>query len=57
MLYQFSKSFPCVLANCLFADTYIYQLLGPTYVSTIPLVIGGKIGTIDPDFNSQIIII
>lgn len=41
---KFTKAYPCVLSNCVFADTYIYQLLGPTYVSTIPLVIGGKIG-------------
>ena len=39
-----SKNYPCVLCNCLFADTYIYAGGGPTYVMTIPLFNGGKIG-------------
>lgn len=40
----FSMERPCVLSNCLFADTYIYSLGKPTYVSTIPLVTGSKVG-------------
>ncbi len=35
---------PCVLSNCLFADTYIFQAVGPTYVSAIPLVTGSRVG-------------
>lgn len=41
---SFEESRPCVLANCLFADTYIYSLGKPTYVSRIPLVTGSKVG-------------
>lgn len=33
---------PCVLANCLFSDTYIYSGAGPTYVFHIPLLTSGK---------------
>ena len=41
---QRSKNFPCILANCLFADTYIYAGGGPTYVSHIPLFTGANVG-------------
>lgn len=41
---QRSKNFPCILANCLFADTYIYAGGGPTYVSHIPLFTGADVG-------------
>jgi hypothetical protein len=40
----FTRERPCVLSNCLFADTYIYSLGKPTYVSTVPLVTGSKVG-------------
>lgn len=33
---------PCVLANCLFSDTYIYSGAGPTYVFHVPLLTSGK---------------
>ena len=33
---------PCVLANCLFSDTYIYSGAGPTYVHNVPLITSGK---------------
>lgn len=39
-----TKTFPCVLSNCLFSDSYIYAGGGPTFVSTIPLFNGAKIG-------------
>ena len=35
---------PCVLSNCLFADSYIFSGGGPTYISTIPLFTGSRIG-------------
>jgi GR25 family glycosyltransferase involved in LPS biosynthesis len=35
---------PCVLAQCLFADSYIYAGGSPTFVSTVPLVTGARIG-------------
>jgi GR25 family glycosyltransferase involved in LPS biosynthesis len=41
---SFTEGRPCVLANCLFADTYLYSLGKPTYISSIPLVTGSKIG-------------
>ena len=43
-LFQLER--PCVLANCLFADTYLYSLGGPTYVTSIPFFNGGIIGHI-----------
>ena len=33
---------PCILANCLFSDTYIYSGAGPTYVYNVPLITSGK---------------
>lgn len=39
-----TKERPCVLSNCLFADSYIFSGAGPTYISTIPLFTGSKIG-------------
>lgn len=39
-----TRSHPCVLANCLFSDTYIYAGGAPTYVSHIPFFNGGRIG-------------
>jgi GR25 family glycosyltransferase involved in LPS biosynthesis len=44
-----TKKRPCILANCLFSDTYIYSGGGPTYVSRIPLFNGGLVG-----FRSEI---
>lgn len=35
---------PCVLSNCLFADSYIFAGGGPTYVSTLPLFTGARVG-------------
>jgi GR25 family glycosyltransferase involved in LPS biosynthesis len=35
---------PCILSNCIFADSFIYSGGKPTYVSTIPLVTGAKVG-------------
>jgi hypothetical protein len=35
---------PCIRSNCLFADSYIYAGGNPTYISTIPLITGAKIG-------------
>jgi hypothetical protein len=40
----FTTKRPCILANCLFADTYIYSIGQPTYISKIPFVTGGKVG-------------
>jgi GR25 family glycosyltransferase involved in LPS biosynthesis len=40
----FTKERPCVLSNCLFADSYLYAGGKPTYVSTIPLITGSKVG-------------
>lgn len=45
---KFTETYPCVLANCLFADTYIFAL-ATTYVSSTPLFNGAKIG-----FESEI---
>lgn len=39
-----TRARPCVLANCLFSDTYIYSGAGPSYVFHLPLFNGGKIG-------------
>jgi GR25 family glycosyltransferase involved in LPS biosynthesis len=39
-----TKAFPCILSNCLFADSYIYAGGGPTYVSHIPLFTGAAVG-------------
>jgi GR25 family glycosyltransferase involved in LPS biosynthesis len=39
-----TKKFPCILANCLFSDTYIYAGGGPTYVTNIPLFTGAAVG-------------
>lgn len=39
-----TKQNPCVLANCLFSDTYIYSGGGPTYVTNIPLFTGAAVG-------------
>lgn len=48
---------PCVLAFCLFSDSYIYAAAQPSYVSTAALVTGGRIGwnsTIHPlEVNSH----
>ena len=38
-----TKEYPCVLANCLFADSYIYSGAGPTYVTKIPLFTGASV--------------
>jgi GR25 family glycosyltransferase involved in LPS biosynthesis len=40
----FTMQRPCVLSNCLFADSYLYAGGKPTYVSTIPLLTGSKVG-------------
>ncbi len=37
-----TKDRPCVLANCLFSDSYIYSAAGPTYVSHFPILTSGK---------------
>ena len=39
-----TKKYPCVLCNCLFADSYIYSGAGPTYVSKLPLFNGADVG-------------
>lgn len=36
------KERPCVLSNCLFADSYLYAGGGPTFVSTVPLANGAR---------------
>lgn len=41
---SFVSKRPCVLANCLFSDTYIFSAFGPTYVSSFPLFGGAKVG-------------
>eukprot|EP01039_Chlorochromonas_danica_P005231 gene5233-5764_t len=62
--YKISNSFypercrrPCVLAFCLFSDTYIYSLGKPTYVTTLSMITGARIGwnsTIHPlEVNSH----
>lgn len=40
----FTLERPCVLSNCLFADSYLYSFGRPTYVSLLPLATGTKIG-------------
>ena len=40
---QRTRENPCILANCLFSDSYIYSGGGPTYVSHIPLFTGNSI--------------
>jgi len=37
-----TKGYPCVLANCLFSDSYIYSGAGPTYVARFPLLTSGR---------------
>ena len=44
---QRTRENPCILANCLFSDSYIYSGGGPTYVSHIPLFTGN---TIEPPY-------
>jgi GR25 family glycosyltransferase involved in LPS biosynthesis len=41
-----TKSRPCVVANCLFSDSYIYAGGGPTFVSHIPLFNGANISLV-----------
>jgi GR25 family glycosyltransferase involved in LPS biosynthesis len=41
-----TKARPCVLANCLFSDSYIYAGGGPTYVSHIPFFNGANISLV-----------
>jgi len=37
-----TKEHPCILANCLFSDSYIYSGAGPTYVARFPLLTSGS---------------
>ncbi len=37
-----TRARPCVLANCLFSDSYVYSGAGPTYVARFPLITSGK---------------
>lgn len=39
-----SRTRPCILANCLFSDSYIFAGAGPTFVSNVPIVNGADIG-------------
>lgn len=39
-----TKQRPCILANCLFADSYIYAGANPAYVLNIPLFNGDALG-------------
>jgi len=39
-----TKEFPCILANCLFADSYLYAGSAPHYVLNFPLFNGDLIG-------------
>jgi len=41
---QRTKTRPCILANCLFSDSYIFAGAGPTFVSNVPIVNGADIG-------------
>jgi len=41
---QRTRTRPCILANCLFSDSYIFAGGGPTYVSNVPIVNGADIG-------------
>lgn len=45
---------PCILSNCLFADSYIYAGCEPTYVSAIPLVTGTSIGLNSSTHQEQV---
>ena len=39
-----TKKYPCILANCLFSDSYIYAGGGPTYILNFPLFNGHAVG-------------
>ena len=39
-----TKEYPCILANCLFSDSYIYAGGGPTYILNFPLFNGHAVG-------------
>lgn len=45
---------PCILANCLFSDSYIFAGAGPTYVSNIPIFNGGDIGRVSTIHQEQV---
>ncbi len=49
-----TKQRPCVLSNCLFADSYIFAGGGPTYVSTIPLFSGARVGLTSTIHQEQV---
>ena len=42
---KFTTERPCVLANCLFSDTFVYSAGEPTYVANVPIVTNGALGT------------
>ena len=51
-----TKEDPCILAQCLFADTYIYAGGGPTYVSNLPLFTGASIGLTSSIHQDQVLV-
>jgi hypothetical protein len=49
-----TKDNPCILAQCLFSDSYIYAGGGPTYVSNLPLFTGASIGLASSIHQDQV---
>ena len=45
---------PCILAQCLFSDTYIYSAGDPTYVHTLPLIGSSKVGDTSTIHQEQV---
>ncbi len=49
-----TKVRPCVLANCLFSDSYLYSGGGPTYVANFPLLTSGGVGLNSTTHQNQV---
>eukprot|EP01036_Dinobryon_divergens_P027029 gene27029-35738_t len=49
-----TKARPCVLAQCLFSDTYIYSAGDPTYVHTLPLIGSSRVGDTSTIHQDQV---
>ena len=45
---------PCILAQCLFSDTYIYSAGDPTYVHTLPLIGSSRVGDTSTIHQDQV---
>ena len=49
-----TKERPCILANCLFSDSYLYSGGGPTYVANFPLLTSGGVGLNSTTHQNQV---